>query len=88
MMWQYLGAMMSEKKDGRMAASFTRVLGVSMFLLCNLLWVLEIAGAVISGPPSEMVYTLWGLIGVKGAKDFAKSLQGHSSYESKFERNL
>jgi hypothetical protein len=79
-LWRYFVAMMTEKKAGVMAASFTRVLGITTFVGCTVMWVLEGAG-VGSGPPDMMVYTFWGLAGIKGAKDTAKALKGGSSYE-------
>lgn len=80
--WKYMGAMMTEKKDGVMAVSFTRTLGVILFFTCTGLWV---AGTVAPGSvgevPGAAVHTLWGLIGIKGAKDVAKAVKGKSSYE-------
>ena len=80
-MWKYLGAMMTEMKAGQMAASFTRVLGLIMFVLCNAMWLLEAADVIADGPPSAMVGVLMGLIGIKGLKDTAKAFKGKSSYE-------
>lgn len=69
--WKYLGAMMMEEKDGHQAVSYTRTLGVVLFACCLVAWMVK--GGDL---PDMMVYTLWGLIGIKGAKDVAKGLKG------------
>ena len=75
--WKYLGSMMMEKKDGHMAASFTRVLGVVLFFICCVLWTIgSIWPGSVGTVPAAMVTTLWGLIGIKGAKDVAKAVKG------------
>lgn len=78
--WKYLGAMMTEKKDGVMAVSFTRTLGTVLFLICTGLWITATVSDAVGSVPPEMVHTLWGLIAIKGAKDVAKGLKGESSY--------
>jgi hypothetical protein len=90
--WKYLGAMMMEPKgpDGEQAVSYTRVLGVVLFVCCLVIWITKtfVAGEVAPGPdgtvvpvigdvPDGMLYTLWGLIGIKGAKDVAVGLKGN-----------
>jgi len=89
--WKYMGAMLMEPKgpDGEQAVSYTRVLGVILFFCCLAIWITKtfVAGDVAPGPdgtitpvigdvPDGMLYTLWGLIGIKGAKDVAVGLKG------------
>lgn len=78
--WKYLGAMMTEPKgpDGEQAVSFTRLLGVVLFTVCLVIWII---GACLGSPelskalvPDGMLFTLWGLLGIKGAKDVATGL--------------
>lgn len=68
--WKYLGAMMMEEKDGHQAVSFTRTLGLCLFGMCACKW--GFGGEVAD----SMLTTLWGLIGIKGAKDVAKAIKG------------
>ena len=76
--WKYLGAMMTEPKGGtgEQAASFTRVLGIVLFACCLAIWLFQALGcqgtAIIV--PEGMLWTLWGLIGIKGARDVAQGL--------------
>ena len=65
--WKYFGAMMMEQKNGSQAVSYTRTLGLILFGICVSMWTGLIAGEV----PDSMIYTLWGLIGIKGGKDIA-----------------
>jgi len=79
--WKYFGAMMMEKKDGAMAVSYTRLLGCILFFACLGIWLVatfktQIEGAPPIDVPDGMLYTLWGLIGIKGGKDMAKALKG------------
>lgn len=89
--WKYLGAMMMEEKGsgGDQAVSFTRVLGVVLFACCLVIWVTKTFLApdptltadgsvlqVVGDVPDGMLYTLWALIGIKGAKDVAVGLKG------------
>jgi len=80
--WKYLGAMMMERKVGGMAASFTRVLAISLFIPCLVIWILKavqgdvVDGVMVGGVPDDMLHTLWVLIGIKGAKDVAKGVKG------------
>lgn len=82
--WKYLGATFMEPKgpNGEQAVSFTRLLGVVLFLACLGIWLAK----AFMGPgpdgaetaldvPDGMLYTLWGLIGIKGAKDVAVGLK-------------
>ncbi len=64
--WKYFGAMMMEKKNGVQAVSYTRTLGIVLFIACMVMWLVG-SGEV----PQSMLWTLWGLIGIKGAKDVA-----------------
>ena len=66
--WKYFGAMMMEEKDGQQAVSFTRVLGVILFV--QALWVWSGFSSQADIPDSQL-FTLWGLIGIKGVKDLA-----------------
>lgn len=92
--WKYLGAMMMEPKgpDGEQAVSYTRTLGVVLFVCCLVIWIAKTFlaptptpgedGAVIQlvgDVPDGMLYTLWGLIGIKGAKDVAVGLKGNGN---------
>ncbi len=81
--WKYLGAMMMEEKDGHQAVSYTRTLGVVLFACCLVAWMVKAFMVPGEGEmpsvgdlPDMMVYTLWSLIGIKGAKDVAKGLKG------------
>lgn len=67
--WKYFGAMMMEQKDGGQAVSFTRTLAIVLFFSCLFMWHGVIGES--SEVPGDMLYTLWGLIGIKGAKDVA-----------------
>ena len=82
--WKYLGAMFMEAKgpDGEQAVSFTRLLGLILFIACLGIWLGNFAGSpdengvcAFFDVPQGMLYTLWWLIGVKGAKDFAIGLR-------------
>lgn len=73
--WKYLGAMCMEPKgpNGEQAISFTRFLGIILFVCCLLIWLVS---GLSEEPlaiyiPDGMLYTLWGLLGIKGAKDVA-----------------
>jgi hypothetical protein len=77
LIWKYLGAMFMEPKgpNGEQAVSFTRFLGFILFIACLCIWV---AGTFTAEPltiADGMLYTLWGLIGIKGAKDVAIGLR-------------
>lgn len=80
MAWRYIGAMLSEKKDGNMAASLTRVLTVACFVLWAGLAVAEALTQAIT-VPSTVQFTLWGLLGLKGAKDVTKAARGKGEAE-------
>lgn len=70
--WKYFGAMMMEEKNGQQAASYTRTLGLVLFIACLTMWYgLGGQGPFSNEVPESMLYTLWGLIGIKGAKDVA-----------------
>ncbi len=81
--WRYLGAMMTEKKNGGMAASFTRVLGILTFALWITLILCLSFGVKV---PELAIYTvttvLMTFVAGKSVKDFGKALKGHSSYSS------
>lgn len=80
--WRYLGAMMTECKDGVMAVSFTRVLGTLTFLL----WVALVMLFTLSDGVQniEALYVVTSMLGTlvagKAVKDFGKALRGRSSY--------
>lgn len=84
--WKYLGAMLTEEKAGVMAASFTRVLGITTFALCLTLWIVNAIQQSLTLPtievPGGLLTTLWTVIGAKGAKDVGKAFSGRSSYRS------
>jgi len=70
---KYFLAMFLEKKDGEYAISFTRVLGSLAFVACMIGWVMELVKA---GTVNEnLVWTLWGLIGIKGAQTVSTVLK-------------
>ena len=74
-LWKYFGAIFMEEKSGHQAVSYTRVLGFVLFLASLPMWYgLGGAGADGHDVPQTMLYTLWGLIGIKGGKDIAKAL--------------
>lgn len=68
-MWRYFGAMMMEQKDGIQAVSYTRTLGLILFGMCAYKWSMGIDVV------ESMLMTLWGLIGIKGAKDVAAAFR-------------
>ena len=82
LIWKYLGAMMTERKNGGMAASFTRVLGVVTFVVWLTLTVMETLNGEAWTVPDQLTYVLMTLIGIKGAKDVGKAIRGHSSYSA------
>lgn len=57
--WKYFGAMFMEQKDGQLAVSFHRMLGLIMFVWCLAQW------SFGEEVPEHAVYTLWMLIGLK-----------------------
>ena len=67
--WKYFGAMMMEDKDGTQAVSYPRTLGLCLFGMCAYKW--GIGTEVVE----SMLMTLWGLIGIKGAKDVAAAFR-------------
>lgn len=76
--WKYLGAMFMETKNGYLAVSFTRLLGLILFIVCLGIWTTayfvdpnESGTCVTWDIPDGMLYTLWWLLGIKGVKDFA-----------------
>ena len=71
--WRYFGAMLSETKDGKQAVSYTRVLGLILFLLALWMWSGRLGGS--GEVPESMLYTLWGLIGVKSARDITSIIK-------------
>jgi len=82
--WKYLGAMFMEPKgpNGEQAVSFTRLLGLILFITCLGVWVMNYFAeplpdgtCVVWDIPDGMLYTLWWLIGIKGAKDFAQGFR-------------
>jgi len=80
-LWQYLGAMMTEYKAGKMAASFTRVLGLTTYIAWITLTILEATGTGSVEVPGELTPVMLAFVGVKGLKDVAVALKGKSSYE-------
>lgn len=78
--WRYLGAMMTEKKDGSMAASWTRTLGLVTYLVWMVLIVMQTFGVAEVKVPWELTAGMGSFAGIKGLKDFGKALKGHSSY--------
>jgi hypothetical protein len=82
--WKYFGAMFMEAKgpNGEQAVSFTRFLGVILFGLCLSVWTMnlfagldETGAYIVWDVPDGLLYTLWGLIGIKGAKDVAINIR-------------
>lgn len=79
--WKYLGAMFMEPKgpNGEQAVSFTRFLAIILFVCCLMIWLTgALAGDAESAEiyvPEGMLYTLWGLVGIKGARDVAIGLK-------------
>lgn len=79
--WKYLGAMMMDPKgpDGEQAVSFTRLLGVILFFACLVIWLVNAFSGALEPPelyvPEGMLWTLWGLIGIKGARDVANGFR-------------
>ena len=76
--WKYLGATFMEAKgpNGEQAVSYTRLLGVILYAACLTLWIAStVAPAKFGSVPEGMLYTLWGLIGIKGARDVAQHLR-------------
>jgi len=71
--WKYFGAMMMEDKGGKQAVSYTRTLGLILFGSCMLIW--NGVGGTAGVVPQSMLWTLWGLIGIKGGKDIAAALK-------------
>jgi len=57
--------------DGQQAVSFTRLLGIILFVTCFWVWTFS----PVEDVPDGLLYTLWGLLGIKGAKDVAIGLQ-------------
>ena len=79
--WKYFGAMMMEDKNGQQAMSYTRCLGLVLFLACLCIWLMATfmtaeKGAPPMDVPPGMLTTLYGLIGIKGAKDVAGAFKG------------
>lgn len=71
--WKYLGSMFMELKPGadgqqHQALSLTRVLTLVTFCGCFGMWLMA-----ETEPMDSMLYTLWGLLGLKGADKFASS---------------
>ena len=58
-------AMMMEEKNGVQAVSYSRTLGLVLFGFALYKWGMNTDLA------EGALYTLWGLIGIKGAKDVA-----------------
>jgi predicted anti-sigma-YlaC factor YlaD len=68
--WQLFGAMMTEDKAGHQAVSFTRVLAIALLSLAVLMWLGVVGPHQDTGEvPQTLLTTLWGLIGMKAAKD-------------------
>lgn len=63
--WKLWGSMWMEQKGTCWALSLHRVLGTLLFAVCLWLWLAEYA------VPDAMVYTLWGLLGINGAKSLS-----------------
>lgn len=78
--WKCFGAMITENKNGEMALSFTRFLGLVTFLPWLTLEVLHTIGYVANAPSMTFVGVLGSLIGIKGVKDVAKAITGRSAY--------
>lgn len=79
--WKYFGAMFMEKKNGEMAVSLHKVLGLVMFFWCLWQWSypdVNADGEVMVGVDSDAVYTLWGLLGLKAVSMFRRSPPGES----------
>lgn len=66
--WRYFGATMMEQKDGVQAVSFTRSLAIVLFIQAMWIWSGMSEQTEVA---QSMLHTLWGLIGIKGAKDVA-----------------
>lgn len=75
--WKYFGAMMTEKKDGVQAMSYTRTLGLILFIACLFMW-FGVGGHGETGAdvPESMLHTLWVLLGIKGLKDVGVAVSG------------
>lgn len=80
--WRAFTAMITERKDGVMAISFTRLLGAITFFAWLTLEILFATGVTETAPTTTMVGILASLIGIKGFKDGMKALKGRSSYAS------
>lgn len=63
--WTFLGSMWMERKNGGWGVSLHRILGTILFGVCLWLW---LSGYEV---PDGLVYTLWGLLGINGAKSLA-----------------
>ncbi len=75
--WNYIKALLSEKKDG--AATGTPSMTRVALILTLLVWAgLAVAEGVTEAVivPQTVEITLWGLIGLKGVTTSAKALKG------------
>jgi len=67
--------MMMEEKSGVQAVSFTRVLSLVLFISALVMWYGAGFGKADTMVPDSMLYTLWSLLGMKGAKDVATAFK-------------
>lgn len=82
-LWRYFTAMMTEKKDGVMAISLTRVSAIGWGIFLVTIITLRLFG-VISELPSEILLTVagiyGGLVGLKAVRDTINTAKGNDPY--------
>jgi hypothetical protein len=64
--WKYFGAMFMEEKNGQQAVGYTRMLSLVLFVIACVRW--NTGDNVV---PDSLLYTLWGLLGLKAINTVA-----------------
>lgn len=70
--WKFLGALIMEEKNGVQAVSLNRLLGLTTYVACMVLWIALPDRTV----PDAMIYTLWAMLGINGAAKVACIVRG------------
>jgi len=74
--WKYFGAMFMEEKNGEMAVSWTRFLGILTFAAWFVLIILQALKISEIEVPTELTIGMGSFAGIKGIKDFGLAIKG------------
>ncbi len=77
-LWKYIGAMFMSEKNGVQAMSLSKVLTAILFIACVVMWAVgktNEAGVEIDPIQDSQLYTLWGLLGLRGVSTMSGAIR-------------